>query len=135
MASPPSTPPSPRALSLEAELAVLARERRDIISGLTLQNMPELESASDRLAARLQLAADARDYSARHLRAHFDLEKQQAWDEYCAGKARLREDVLGTHMERRKRLDVLKTGGMSSRRLFFPSFLDLCLCMRAGCRI
>jgi hypothetical protein len=95
---------------LESELKELQRERAEIISGHATQASAEMARFQECLAGKLQAAADARDYQRANLQLHFDLEKKHAWDEYLQGKSRLRDQVIHTHVERKKRLDAVKLG-------------------------
>jgi hypothetical protein len=74
---------------------------------------PELAKVRDILRRKLQIAEDSRQYQLANLRLHLELEKKRAWDEYTTGKARLREQLILSHIERRKRLDAIKLGGNS----------------------
>jgi hypothetical protein len=98
---------------LASELEVLKAEREDIISGVAVDCTPELAKVRDILRRKLQIAEDSRQYQLANLRLHLELEKKRAWDEYTTGKARLREQLILSHIERRKRLDAIKLGGNS----------------------
>lgn len=96
---------------LASELEILRKEREDIISGVALETSPELARVKESLGKRLDVALCAREYQLANLQKHFDLEKKKAWDEFCNGKARLREQIILTHVDRRKRLDAFKLTG------------------------
>jgi hypothetical protein len=98
---------------LASELEVLRQERADILHGSAVENSVEMAKIHDILRRKLQIAEDSRQYQLANLGLHLELEKKRAWDEYMAGKARLREQVVLSHIERRKRFDALKLGGTS----------------------
>jgi hypothetical protein len=100
-----------RDLQLMSELHVLRQERDDIIRGVAVDSSSELAKIHEVLRRKLQIAEDSRQYQLANLGLHLELEKKRAWDEYMAGKARLREQVILSHIERRKRFDALKLGG------------------------
>jgi hypothetical protein len=112
----------------EAELRALQLEREGIICGLAIQSSAELEKCKEILACKLQAAADTREYQRANLERHFELEKKYAWEEYCQGKARLREQIVVMHMERKKRIDTLKAGGkvLEVSRKAFAILANLC---------
>jgi hypothetical protein len=99
---------------LASELEALKAEREDIISGVAVDSTPELAKVRDILRRKLQIAEDSRQYQLANLRLHLELEKKRAWDEFMTGKARLREQLILSHIERRKRLDAIKLGGKSN---------------------
>jgi hypothetical protein len=111
-----------RDAQLALELTALRREREDIISGASIAG-PDLDRVSVAFKRKLQATADAREYQMANLRLHFELEKKLALDEMLAAKGRLRDQIIVTHGERKKKFDAIKVGGGASwfRMLqFFP---------------
>lgn len=81
-----------------------------------LEEMAEVERVRD---SRLAASKDARDYQIWCLQRVFEAEKQAAWDVYSEEKRLARDLMLKVNLERKWRMETLKTGKRlsGSRRL------------------
>lgn len=110
---------------LESELATLLRERDEIISGAAIDASAELVRFRVALASKLKVAADKREYQRAHLRLQFAYARQQAMDEFREGKAKIREQIISSYAERKKRLDAFKVTGGKTQCPFPPRLTSL----------
>lgn len=101
---------------LAVELEALKKERSEIIDGSGLSDSGDLVRVQKTLEKKLQIARDTRDYKRESLCLHLELEKKRAWDEFLQGKSQLRNQIVATHMERRRRLDQIKATAVAKRR-------------------
>lgn len=106
------------------ELANILKEREDIMARAERACSPEFADLTDTVRKRLQSAADLRDYQLANLRADFDVEREQAWNEFQRGKKELRNDILNVAVDRRRRIDTVRASGKSfasplTRRISF----------------
>jgi hypothetical protein len=100
-----------RDAQLSQELEALQREREDIISGVAIASAADLARVTAAFERKIQATNDARAYQMSNLRLHFELEKKLALDEMILAKARLREQIIVTYVERKKKFDAIRAVG------------------------
>lgn len=112
----PSTDSSASATErqLLEDLASIINERREILAAVTTPCSPDLALLQQDLRKRLQSAADLRDYKLANLRANFDVDCQQAWNDFQRAKKDLRTDILTVAVDRRRKIDSLRASGTTS---------------------
>lgn len=90
------------------DLDDLLKERDDIMRLAETMTCEGFEGLFDSISKRLKSITDYRDYQIANINAAFALEQQQAWDEFLDGKRKLREDMLRTAVDNRRRVNSCK---------------------------
>lgn len=95
---------------------MLRKERGEIIAAVQLECSTLFSDIDELEKRRLKQAGDQRDLQLANLRADFEVEVQQAWNEFERGKRALRSEILASSVERRRRLEAIRTGAVAKKK-------------------
>lgn len=101
---------------LADELHQLAKEREDILKSTFHDSCPIFRDHQIHIKRRIRIAADYRDLQLANLKADLDVEVQQAWNEFERAKRVLRAEMLAVSVDRRRRLDSIRTSTIVKKK-------------------
>uniref|UniRef100_A0A7S1THN0 Uncharacterized protein n=1 Tax=Compsopogon caeruleus TaxID=31354 RepID=A0A7S1THN0_9RHOD len=107
-----------REAQLESELALLQKERDEILSGVNVEFLKEMAEVERLREQKLAASRDARDYQLWYLNRVFEAEKKSGRDEFCLEKRTARDLMLKINLERKRRMERLPLGMKRNRKWF-----------------
>lgn len=99
-----------------AQLKQLHDERAKLLTDAKRRVSRYFSHLGCQVELRMKIATEYRDMQLRNVRHNFDIEVQQAWNEFERGKRRLHSAMLDVSAERRKRVDGLRTAAPGVRK-------------------
>lgn len=101
---------------LDEELRVLQKEREQILAAAEMDSSPMFQDLEKQVKNRFKLAAEYRDLQLANLRSDFKVELQQARNEFQRGKRALLSEILSISVDRRRRLDALRSSSVAKKK-------------------
>lgn len=130
--NPTANPSTPSSTSLDdadaqflQQLTDLAKERDNILSTSSDLHASPFHHIMQQARNRLLQVIRIRDAQITNLKAAFQVECQQATDDFERGKRALRSEILSLAADRRKRVDAVRAPGILSQPLHYPLLVPL----------